>query len=232
MLFNTCKCKVMHVGKPSFQRQGSVLGPLLFLIFINDLDKLDNDIKNWILKFADDTKLFGKIKDSSDVQKFQDDPDKLLNLKWSEEWQMLFNTCKCKVMLVGKPSFQRQYFMNNQQLEVVCNEKDLGVLISNDLKVSQQCQQAYNKASKVLGLINRTIEYSYTDILLRLYKSLVRPVPVWALHYLKDKALVESIQRRFTRMIRLIPSIRTFSCKERLMKLAGSMDIRRQTHQS
>ena len=100
--------------------------------------------------------LFGKIKDSSDVQKFQDDLDKLL--KWSEEWQMLFNTCKCKVMHVGKPSFQRQYFMNNQQLEVVCNEKGLGVLISNDLKVSQLCQLAYNKASKVQGLINRTIE--------------------------------------------------------------------------
>jgi len=111
--------------------------------------------------------------------------------------------------------------MNNQQLEVVCNEKDLGVLISNDLKVSQQCQQAYNKASKVLGLINRTIEYRDTDILLRLYKSLVRPhleycVPVWAPYYVKDKALIESIQRRFTRML---PSFRTFSYEERLMKL-------------
>jgi len=192
------------------------LGPLLFLIFINDLD---NDIINWILKFADDTKLFGKIKDSSDVQKFQDDINNLL--KWSEEWQMLFNTDKCKVMHIGKFSFQRQYFMNNQQLEVVCNEKDLGVLISNDLKVSQQCQQAYNKASKILGLINRTIVYRDTDILLRLYKSLVRPhleycVPAWAPHYLKDKALIESIQRRFTRMI---PSIRKFSYEERLMKL-------------
>jgi len=95
---------------------------------------LDNDVKNWILKFADDTKLSGKIKHSSDVQKFQDDIDNLL--KWSEEWQMLFNTDKCKATHIGKLSFERQYFMNNQQLEVVCNEKDLGVLISNDLKVS------------------------------------------------------------------------------------------------
>jgi len=205
--------------------QGSVLGPLLFLIFINDLD---NGIKNWILKFADDTKLFGKIKDSMDVQKFQDDIDKLL--KWSEEWQMLFNTSKCKVMQVGRPSFQRQYYMKDEQLEVVCYEKDLGVLISNDLKVSQQCQQAYNKASKILGLVNRTIEYRDTDILLRLYKSLVRPhleycVPAWAPHYIKDKALIESIQRRFTRMI---PSIRKFSYEERLKKLGlWSLEDRR-----
>jgi len=117
------------------------LGSSAFLIFINDLV---NDIKDCILKFADDTKLFGRIKDSSDVQKFQDDIDKLL--KWSEEWQMLFNTCKYKVMHVGKPLFQRQYYMNNEQLAVVCHEKDLGVLISNDLKVSYQCQHAYNKA--------------------------------------------------------------------------------------
>ena len=205
--------------------QGSVLGPLLFLIFINDLDI---DIKNWILKFADDTKLFGKIQDVSDVQKFQNDIDKLM--KWSEEWQMLFNTSKCKVMHVGRLSFQRQYYMNKQQLELVRQEKDLGITISNDLKVSQQCQQAYNKASKILGLINRTIEYRDTGILLRLYKSLVRPhleycVPVWAPHYLKDKALIESIQRRFTRMI---PSIRKFSYEDRLIKLGlWSLEDRR-----
>ena len=88
--------------------------------------------------------------------------------------------------------------MNNQQLEVVSHEKDLGVLIPNDLKVSQQCQNAHNKASKILGLINRTIEYRDSNILLRLYKLLVRPhleycVPVRAPHYLKNRALIESI---------------------------------------
>ena len=75
--------------------------------------------------------LFGKIKDISDVQKFQDDIDKLM--KWSEEWQMLFNTstCKCKVMHVGRLSFQRQYYTNKQQQEVVCQEKDLGHFASS-----------------------------------------------------------------------------------------------------
>jgi len=76
-------------------------------------------------------------------------------------------------MHIGNSTLQREYYMNNQKLQVVCQEKDLGVLITNDLKVSQQCQQAYNKASRTLGLINRTIEHP--DILLRLYKSLVRP---------------------------------------------------------
>ena len=100
---------------------------------------------------------------------------------------MLFNTEKCKVMHIGSCSIQRQYCMANQQLDVVNQEKDLGVTISSDLKVSLQCKQAYNKASRILGLINRTIEYRETTILLRLYKSLVRPhleycVPAWSPH--------------------------------------------------
>jgi len=94
-------------------------------------------------------------------------------------------------MHIGKSELQSHYFMKNQQLETVCEEKDLGVMITNDLKVSQQCQQAYNKASRILGLINRTIEYRHKNILLRLYKSLVRPhleysVPAWSPHYNKD----------------------------------------------
>ena len=84
-----------------------------------------------------------------------------------EEWQMLFNISKCKVMHIGKSELESYYFMKNHQLETVCQEKDLRV-IANDLKVSQQCQQAYNKASRILGLINRTIEYRHKNILLRL----------------------------------------------------------------
>jgi len=80
------------------------------------------------------------------------------------------------------------------------------VLTVDDLKVSQQCQQACNKAAKALGIINCTIEYHDPVILLRLYKSLVRPhleyyVAAWSPHYTKDKMLIEKIQRRFTHMI-------------------------------
>ena len=73
--------------------QGSVLGPLLFLIFINDLEY---GVKNWILKFADDTKIFGKISTDRDTVRLQEDLDKLLD--WAEEWQMMFNASKCKVI--------------------------------------------------------------------------------------------------------------------------------------
>jgi len=92
------------------------------------------------LKFADDTKIFSRIEDDNDrkAEALQDDLSKLIT--WSEKWQMLFNTRKCKVMHVGKTQKQFPYYMNSQQLEEVIQEKDPGILISNDLKVSQQCQ--------------------------------------------------------------------------------------------
>ena len=87
---------------------------------------------------------------------------------------------------------------------MVGEEKDLGVLITNDLKASQQCTAACNKANRVLGMINRTIVCK--EILLNLYKSLVRPHveycrSVWLPCHQKDKTLIERVQFRFTRMI-------------------------------
>ena len=77
-------------------QQGSVLGPILFLIYIKDLD---DDITSKVLKFADDTKVFRKIKSDADRQHLQDDLNKLI--KWSEKWQMLFNFGKCKCLHTG-----------------------------------------------------------------------------------------------------------------------------------
>ena len=76
--------------------QGSVLGPILFLIFINDLDC---GIKNWILKFADDTKIFGRVRGHEDCLELQRDLDRLLG--WAEEWQMAFNIKNVKSCVSG-----------------------------------------------------------------------------------------------------------------------------------
>jgi len=196
--------------------QGSVLGPILFLVYINDLDC---GIKNWILKFADDTKLFGRMSSVSDGNRLQDDLNKLV--QWSQEWQMLFNVNKCSVMHIGKDPKLWQYQMNGQILNVVQQEKDLGVILCNNLKVSAQCQQACSKALQILGIINRTIIHRHTDILLKLYKSMVRPhleycVVAWSPHYNKDKVMLEKVQRRFTRMI---PAVKNLPYERRLAKL-------------
>jgi len=147
-----------------------VLGPILFLIYINDLDY---GIRNWILKFADDTKIISRMDNVQDRVSLQNDLDKLV--KWSEEWQMLFNVGKCKVMHFGRKNPSYDYFMQTQKLESTKMEKDLGIKITSDSKSSEQCSQACSKANRMLGMINRSITYKSTTISLQLYKSLVRP---------------------------------------------------------
>jgi len=124
-------------------------------------------------------------------------------------------------MHIGSRNNNFSYFIKNQSLDVVTDEKDLGVNISSNLKPTRQCQLAYAKASKALGLIARTISYKSVDVLLRLYKSLVRPhleysVSAWSPYYEKDKALLERIQHRVTRMI---PGFKKLTYEEILRKL-------------
>ena len=116
--------KTVFSGVP----QGSVLGPLLFLIFINDLE--DNTSGN-VLKFADDTKIFRQVRDVQDNFSMQADLDQLV--EWADKWQMQFNVSKCKVMHVGQKNPRSLYTMRNNGLQIVEVEKDLGVKISSDL---------------------------------------------------------------------------------------------------
>jgi len=133
-------------------------------------------------------------------------------------------------MHFGRKNTLFSYQLEGKCLEKVSEEKDLGIIISNDLKVSKQCTQAYAKANKMLGVIKRTIVYKSTDILLQLYKSLVRPhleysISAWSPHYNKDKQLLERIQHRFSRML---PGMKELSYSQRLRKLGlWSLEARR-----
>ena len=115
-------------------RQRSVLGPLLFLIYINDFD--DNLTSN-VLTFADDTKVFRRVNNDGDKQHLQNDLDRLV--KWSEKWQMFFNLGNCKCQHTGHGNLDVNYKMGDTVLGTTVKEKDLGVTISVDMKVSEQC---------------------------------------------------------------------------------------------
>ena len=114
--------------------QGSVLGPVLFLVFIDDLEEW---LMTEVLKFADDTKIFGTVNSERDREVLQRDLDRLV--QWSERWQMKFNVDKCKVMHLERGNAGGVYNMNGGVLGTVSEERDLGVRITNDLKVSAQC---------------------------------------------------------------------------------------------
>ena len=111
--------------------------------------------------------------------------------------------------------------MNGKQLAKVEQEKDLGVVISSDLKPSKQCSEVVKTANKLIGFIGRSFEFRTEEIILNLYNALVRPhleycVQCWSPYYKKDIAKLEGVQRRMTK---LIPRLRNKPYEERLSEL-------------
>ena len=195
--------------------QGSVLGPILFTIYINDLD---DDIISHILKFVDDTKIFRKVTTQGEVNGLQEDLNKLY--EWSEEWQMLFNVGKCKCIHIGYGNKNHTYRLGDQEIVNEHQERDLGVKINETLSPSAHIADIVKKANQVMGSIRRTIEYKNKNNIVCLYKSLVRPhleycQQAWRPYYQQDIDNIEKVQRRMTRMIN---GMGEFSYEERLRK--------------
>jgi len=183
--------------------QGSVLGPLLFILYVNDLPQW---IKNSMRMFADDAKVWTRINSQEDSLSFQ----KNLNSssKWSDMWLLGLNPDKCHVMHVGH-SYQTKYHIaeDNQLIELttVMEEKDLGVFTS-DLRPSRQCSAAASRASSVLGLIKRNFKRLDKANFLLLYKAYVRPhlkycIQVCNPFLVRDIGCLESVQRRATQLV-------------------------------
>jgi len=202
--------------------QGSVLGPLLFVIYINDLPE---DIASIVYMYADDTKMFRRVDGEPDRRVLQRDLDQLA--EWAEKWQLRFNVDKCKIMHLGRAgNVQTVYTMlgaGGQRLDLkeTVMEKDLGVWISNTMKPSSHVTHAVNTANRILGLIRRTFTYINGEIMKQLYTSLVRPHleygnVVWHPFYKKDIALLEAVQHRATRMI---PGMKDLTYEERLRRI-------------
>jgi hypothetical protein len=196
--------------------QGSVLGPLLFIIYINDLD---SGLSSNICKFADDTKIGREINSEEDSLSLQVDLDRVL--KWSKDWQMQFNADKCKVLRLGNDDRVTRYELDGVVIAKSDCERDLGVMISKNLKQKDQCINVRNKANRTLGFINRSVSNKTPGVVLKLYLALVRPhldyaVQFWSPYYRMDINSLERVQRRMTK---LIPQIRNLSYEERLTKL-------------
>jgi ribonucleases P/MRP protein subunit RPP40 len=193
--------------------QGSILGPLLFVIYVNDLDV---GINSKVCKFADDTKLCRKIANREDIQHLELDLHTLV--EWSEKWQMKFNWDKCSVIHMGNRNENYEYTIGGNTIKNSPEENDLGIIVCESGKWSEQCKKAVKKANAVLGMIKRTIKNKTKNNILRLYKTLVRPrleycVQVWSPYYIKDIILVEKVQRRALKMIK---GFKELSYEERL----------------
>jgi hypothetical protein len=130
--------------------QGTVLGPPLFTVFIDDIDDFVELIKLFI-KFADDGKGLKAIRSLKDAEELQEALNKLY--EWASIWGMMFNIEKCKIMHVGRNNPCHDYYMNGIKLKVVEEETDVGVIVQKSLNPTKQCQKASNTATGVLRTI-------------------------------------------------------------------------------
>ena len=181
--------------------QGSVLGPTLFVLFINDLPQV---VESRVALFADDTKVFREIQSDEDREKLQQDIDELLI--WSKKWQLPFNESKCKVMHYGKTNRKADYNLGGVQIVEVSEENDIGVTFDQQLSFGTNASKVVAAANSTLGLINRHFRHIETKPFMNLYKTLVRPKVEYCMTvaqpvYKKDKEKIERVQHRATKLV-------------------------------
>lgn len=210
-----------HVG--SGVPQGSVLGPVLFILYVNDMP---SQVSSNLFLYADDAKLFRPIKCPQDEEILQNDINKLQ--AWSTNWLLKFHPEKCKMMQIGKrrpEESKRTYTMTSQDKITPLTwsdcEKDLGVLVDSHLTFEEEIGSRVKKANSMVAVIRRTFTHLDIDNFPLLFKAIVRPhleyaAPVWYPRLKKHTTKLEAVQRRATKQV---PSIRDLPYEERLRKL-------------
>ena len=181
--------------------QGSVLGPILFLAFINDMPEM---IRSKCRLFADDSILYREIRSPEDTTILQHDLDELH--KWEVKWGMSFNPSKCHVMHMTrkKKPILKDYTLKGETLETVESATYLGIELSSDLSWNKHITKTCNKANRTLGFVKRNIITDSTKAKQTAYKTLVRPqteyaASVWDPHTDRHQHNIEMVQRRAAR---------------------------------
>ena len=179
-----------------------MLGPILFVIFINDLpEQITSNIKI----FADDTKIFRSLSKVNDLTSMQNDLNELA--KWSRKWQLPFNETKCKVIHFGRNNPNHTYSMNGHNLETACEEKDLGVTFDQELKFRSHIRNIVSKANSRIGIIKRSFDELTVENFKILYKTQVRPIleycsDIWFPIFIMDMKEIEKVQKRATKLVK------------------------------
>ena len=184
--------------------QGSILGPLLFIIYINDLSLCS--VHSSTLLFADDTKCFKQISSHQDSCHLQDDINAIST--WAKQWCLSFNVPKIVHLRFSKYSASQslKYFINRQEICTSQSHRDLGVTVSSNLSWTSHYNNICSKAYRTLGLLQRSISCTSIKARKLLYVVLVRSQLtycscIWRPNLIKDIIMLEKVQRRATKFI-------------------------------
>lgn len=182
--------------------QGSILGPLCFILFINDLPQC---VRSNILLFADDAKLFGPVSNPAQCASLQSDLNSIMT--WTQTWQLPLNLQKCSVLHLGYRNPRSRYHLGQNELVQTEHERDLGIIMDEKLKFHDQSSQVIKKANRILAIIKRSFSFIDKKIFRKLYKALVRPIieygnVIWGPWYTGDQEKIEKIQRRATKLVK------------------------------
>ena len=144
--------KSKHLPVTSGVPQGSVLGSVLFLVFINDLPEEANC---QVALFTSDTLMYQAIKCSRETLKFQENLTALW--KWADRWEIDFNVKKSKILLFNSRDKLPHYSLHEHELEIVGEVKYLGVIIQSDMKFTAHIQRKLMTANQQLGIIKKAL---------------------------------------------------------------------------
>nr|VZI01090.1 unnamed protein product [Spirometra erinaceieuropaei] len=183
--------------------QGSVFGPTLFIIYVNDcVSELNCDVS----MFADDVKLWSVIRTEFDEERLQADLTRLE--KWSQDWLLPFNVTKCNVLRVCRTRSlnRRVYHLNGVPLQEVDAQKDLGMWVTASLKPPLHCSKVAKSAMSVLYLVKRPFSTFDEDCFVKVFRTFVRPqlefaIQAWKPWTSKDLSILEKVQRRATKLV-------------------------------
>lgn len=178
--------------------QGSVLGPILFLVYVSDLPDL---LLSKCCMYADDLKLYADPLTRYDTLQ----QDLVTISDWCSTWLLPLNVSKCSVLHIGKTNPGLVYYLEGEVIKVVDSQNDLGVIITSDLTWSEHILSVTRRANKLVYLLRKIFQDCSPQTAAKLYRTYVRPIlefagPVWHPDLVRDSTLLETVQRRFTRL--------------------------------
>ena len=207
--------------------QGSILGPLLFLLYINDIVELFDSTCSCKL-YADDIKIYSVIDTREDCESMQ----RILNdiQAWSDKWQLSISYKKCNTMFIGNHNNDVKFTLGSEDLTAVKQVKDLGINVTNDCKFKCHIDQITARAHARANLVHKCFVSKDTNTLVKAFTTYVRPLLeyascVWSPCNIVNIKKVESVQRRFTKRL---PNMATLNYASRLSAVnLDSLQVRR-----